>query len=150
MQAYVYRIICFSEISLPRADLLPALIVLTSTHECSAYPIQRIFEVTLHDKKPRTFVYGKDYLWCHRWLLTSWISLTVQINQLLSKVSLLWLNFVYSLQNVSRVSCNYPSEYPSNKFLITVFNWFILFLFDLLRTYSLMWIISHNIQIVTS
>ena len=45
IQADVYTIICFSEMSLLRADVLPHLIVLTSPHERSADPITRIFEV---------------------------------------------------------------------------------------------------------
>ena len=44
--------------SLPRADLFPDLVVLTSPHERSADPIPRMFEVTLQDTKPRTLVDG--------------------------------------------------------------------------------------------
>ena len=47
--------------SLPRADLFPDLIVLTSPHELSADPNPRIFKVTLQAKKPRTLVYGNEY-----------------------------------------------------------------------------------------
>ena len=48
--------------SLPRSDIFPDLIVLTSPHERSADPIPSIFEVTLQATKPRTLVDGKDYL----------------------------------------------------------------------------------------
>ena len=58
MQADEYTILCFSEMSLPRADLFPDFIVLTSSHEHSAYPIPSTFEVTLQATKPRTLVYG--------------------------------------------------------------------------------------------
>ena len=84
--------------SLPRADLFPDLIVLTSPHERSAYPIPSIFGDTLQATKPITFVDVKDYFWCHRWLLPSLISLLFHINSLLSKGSLLWLKFLYSIQ----------------------------------------------------
>ena len=47
--------------SLPRADLFPDFIVLTSPHERSADPIPRIFEVTLQATKPRTVVDGNEY-----------------------------------------------------------------------------------------
>ena len=47
--------------SLPRADIFPDFIVLTSPHESSADPIPRIFEVTLQATKPRTVVDGNDY-----------------------------------------------------------------------------------------
>ena len=45
--------------SLPRVDLFPDFIVLTSPYERSEDPIPRIFEVTLHATKPRTLVDGK-------------------------------------------------------------------------------------------
>ena len=48
--------------SLPRADLFPDLIVLTSPHECSEDPIPSIFEVTLKTTKPGTLGGGKEYL----------------------------------------------------------------------------------------
>ena len=54
-------ILCFSEMSMPRADLFPYFIVLTSPHEGSADPIAIIFEVTLQATKPRTLVYSKEY-----------------------------------------------------------------------------------------
>ena len=44
-----------------RADLLPGFIVLTSPHEHSSDPIQRIFEVTLQAKKSRTLIDGNEY-----------------------------------------------------------------------------------------
>ena len=47
--------------SLPRADLFPDFIVLTSPHQRSADPIPRIVEVTLQATKPRTLVDGKEY-----------------------------------------------------------------------------------------
>ena len=47
--------------SLPGADLFPDLIVLTSPHERSAYPIPSIFEVTLQATKPITLVDDKEY-----------------------------------------------------------------------------------------
>ena len=47
--------------SLPRADLFPDSIVLTSPHERSADPIPGIFEVTLQATKPRTLVDGNEY-----------------------------------------------------------------------------------------
>ena len=47
--------------SLPGADLLPDLIVLTSPHESSEYPIPRNFEVTLQATKQRRLVDGKVY-----------------------------------------------------------------------------------------
>ena len=59
MQAGVYTILYFSEISLPGADIFPGLIVLTSPHECSEDPIAIIFEVTLQATQPRTLVDGK-------------------------------------------------------------------------------------------
>ena len=74
IQADVYTILRFSEISLPRSDLFPDLIVLTSPHEHSADLIPSVFEVTLQAKKPRTLVDGKEYFWCYRWLLPSQIS----------------------------------------------------------------------------
>ena len=62
MQADVYKILCFSEMSLPRADPFPGLVVLTSSHERSSDHIPSIFEVTLKDTKPRTLVDGMEYL----------------------------------------------------------------------------------------
>ena len=59
MKSDVCKILCFSEMSLPRTDIFPELIVLTSLHELSADPIPRIFEVTLQVKKPSTLVDGK-------------------------------------------------------------------------------------------
>ena len=47
--------------SLPRSDLFPDLIVLTSPHEPSVDPIIGIFKVTLQATKPRTLVDGKEY-----------------------------------------------------------------------------------------
>ena len=47
--------------SLPRSDLLPDLIVLTSPHKLSAYPIPRIFEVNLQATKPITLGDDKKY-----------------------------------------------------------------------------------------
>ena len=46
---------------LPRADILPDLVVLTSPHELSTDPIPIIFEVTLQAKNPRTLVDNEDY-----------------------------------------------------------------------------------------
>ena len=132
--------------SLPRADLFPDLIVLISPHERSVDPIPRIFEVTLKTTKPRTLVYGKEYFWCHRWLLPSLISLLFQMNSFLSKGSFFWLKFLYSLQNVLRVSCNYFSVDPSNKVLIKLFTWIWCLFYASLNTYYLMWGIKHNIQ----
>ena len=48
--------------SLPRDDIFPDLIVLTSPHESSSNPIPRIFEFTLQATKPRTLVDGKECL----------------------------------------------------------------------------------------
>ena len=48
--------------SLPRADLFPYLIVLTSPHEQSSDPISIMFEVSLQANKLRTLVDGKGYL----------------------------------------------------------------------------------------
>ena len=48
--------------SLPRADILPDLIALTSPHERSADPIPRTFEVTLQYKTLRILVDVKEYL----------------------------------------------------------------------------------------
>ena len=48
--------------TLPRADLFPDFIVLTSPHERSADPIPRFFEVTLQATKPRNLVDGNEYL----------------------------------------------------------------------------------------
>ena len=121
IQEDVYKILCFLEKSLPRADIFPDVIVLTSPHESSADPIPRIFEVNLQVTKPRTLVDGNDYFWCHRWLLPSLISLLFQIKSFLSKGSFIWLNKVYSLQNVLRVPCNFFSVDPANKVLITLF-----------------------------
>ena len=59
MQAYVYTVLCLSEISLLRADIFPDLIVLTSTHELYVDPIQSIFEVTPQATKPGTLVDDK-------------------------------------------------------------------------------------------
>ena len=61
MKSDVYIILCFLKMSLTRADLFPDLIVLTSPHGRSAYPIADIFEVTLKATKPRPLVDGKDY-----------------------------------------------------------------------------------------
>ena len=47
--------------SLPRADLFPDFIVLTSPHERSVDPIPRIFEVTLQATKPKPLVDGNEY-----------------------------------------------------------------------------------------
>ena len=47
--------------SLPRADLFTDFIFLTSPHERSADPIQRIFEVTLQATKPINLVDDKEY-----------------------------------------------------------------------------------------
>ena len=62
LQEYIYTILCFSEISLTRADILSDLIVLTSPHERSAYYIPRIVEGTLHDTTQMIFVNGKEYI----------------------------------------------------------------------------------------
>ena len=59
MQIYVYTILCFSEMSLPKAYILPGFIVLTSPQEHSEYPFPRIFEVTLQDTTTRTLLEGK-------------------------------------------------------------------------------------------
>ena len=48
--------------SLPRADIFPDFIVLTSPHERSENTIPRIYEVTLQATKPRTLVDGNEYL----------------------------------------------------------------------------------------
>ena len=48
--------------SLPRDDLFPDLIVLTSPHERSADLILSIFKVTLKHTKPITLVDSKEYL----------------------------------------------------------------------------------------
>ena len=61
MQADAYTIMCFSEMSLTRSDIFSGLIVLTPPHECSAYPIPSIFEVTLQGTKPGNFVDGNEY-----------------------------------------------------------------------------------------
>ena len=61
IQADVYTILCFSEMSLPSADIFPDFIVLTSPHERSVDPIPRIFEVTLQATNPRTLVDGNEY-----------------------------------------------------------------------------------------
>ena len=47
--------------SLPRADLFPYFIVLTSPHVRSADPIPKTIEVTLQATKPITLVDGQDY-----------------------------------------------------------------------------------------
>ena len=47
--------------SLPRADLFPDFIVLTSPHERSVDTIPNIFEVTLPAIKTTTFVDVKEY-----------------------------------------------------------------------------------------
>ena len=45
----VYTILCFSEMSLPSADLFPDFIVLTSPHERSADPIPSLLDwVTMY------------------------------------------------------------------------------------------------------
>ena len=61
IQVDVYTILCFSEKSLPRSDIITDLIVLTSPHELSADHIPNVFVVTLQDTKPRTLVDGKEY-----------------------------------------------------------------------------------------
>ena len=61
MQADEYKILCFSEILLPRSDILPDLVVLTSPHERSADYIPKIFKLTLQATTPRTLVDDKDY-----------------------------------------------------------------------------------------
>ena len=48
---------------LTRTVIFPDLVVLTSPHELSAYPIPRIFEVTLQATKPRTLVDVKEYFY---------------------------------------------------------------------------------------
>ena len=53
---------CFSDESILKAYLLPDLTFFTSTKEFSAVPIPRTFDVTLHDKKPRTLGHGSEYL----------------------------------------------------------------------------------------
>ena len=60
MQSDVYTILCFSEMSLPRSDIYPDLIVLIAPHEQSVDPITIIFEFTLQAITPRTFVDGKE------------------------------------------------------------------------------------------
>ena len=62
MQVDVYKILCFSEMSLPRADILPDLIFKTLPHECSVDPIPGNSEVNLQATKPSTLVDGKEYL----------------------------------------------------------------------------------------
>ena len=47
IQTDVYKILCLSEMSLPGADIFPDFIFLPSSHERSADPIPRVFEVTL-------------------------------------------------------------------------------------------------------
>ena len=47
--------------SLPRADLFPGFIVLTSPHKRSADLIPRIFEVNLQATEPRIVVDGNEY-----------------------------------------------------------------------------------------
>ena len=59
MQADVYTILCFSEISLPRDDILSDLIILTSPHERSEDPTPIFFEVIMQATTPRTLVDGK-------------------------------------------------------------------------------------------
>ena len=61
IQADVYKILYFSEMSLPSADILSDLIVLTSPHERYTYTIPRIFEVALKATKLRNLVDGKGY-----------------------------------------------------------------------------------------
>ena len=61
VQEEVYTILCFSEMSLPRDDIFPDLIILTSPHEHLEDPIPRIFKVTLQATKPTALVDGKDY-----------------------------------------------------------------------------------------
>ena len=46
--------------SLPRADLFPDFIVLTSPYERSVDHIPRMFEATLQATKPITLVDGKE------------------------------------------------------------------------------------------
>ena len=47
--------------SLPRDDILPDCIFLTSPHERSTDPTPGIFEVTLQATTPRNLVDGKEY-----------------------------------------------------------------------------------------
>ena len=61
MQVDVYTMIRFSGTSLPRADILTDLIVLTLPHEISTDIIPIIIEVTLQATKPNIFVHGKEY-----------------------------------------------------------------------------------------
>ena len=89
--------------------------VFASLYERSAYPIPGNFEVTLHATSAMTLVDGKCYFLCHRWLFPPQIYLLIQINSLLSKISFLLLKYLYSLQNISRVSYNYFSDDPSDK-----------------------------------
>ena len=147
IEADVYTILCFSEMSPRRADLFPGLIVLTSPQELSADLIPRIVEVILQATKPRTFVDSKEYFLCHIWLLPSLICLLFQINLL---VSFLWLKFVCYLKNVSRVSCNSFLVDPENKLLKKSIHLNMMIILCILKTYSLMWGIKHNIQPVTS
>ena len=60
MQIYVLTILLFSEILLLRVDVFTDLIVVTSSHECSAEPIQIIVEVNLQYIKQISLVHGKD------------------------------------------------------------------------------------------
>ena len=136
--------------SLTIADLFPDLIVLTSPHKHSLDNIPSIIEVTLQATKPRPLVDSDEYFWFHIWLLPSIIYLMFQINSLLSKGSSLWLKFLYSIQNLLRVSRNYFSVDPENKVLIIVFTWIWWWFCACLKTSSLMWIITHSIQPVTA
>ena len=61
MQADLYKILFFSEMSLTESDILPDFIVLTPPHELSAEPIPINFEVTLQATKSRALVDGKYY-----------------------------------------------------------------------------------------
>ena len=89
MQSKVYKMICFSEMSLSRANILPDLILLTLPPKWYADHTPGIFEHTLKSIKPRTLVDCKQYFWCHRWLFLSKIYLLLQVNSLLLKGSLL-------------------------------------------------------------
>ena len=60
IHAEVYTIICFSDTSLPIADILTDLIVLTPYQDRSTETIPSILDVNLHGTYLRKFVHSKE------------------------------------------------------------------------------------------
>ena len=77
------------------------------------------FYVTLHATKTSTFVHGKEYLWCHKWLFPSWMYFLIHMKYSSYNGPLLLLKPVYSLQNLSMVWLLSSSNIQWKMYLIT-------------------------------